>query len=123
MESVRPFIGSEALLNCHVDPHRLRTRYRAIFPDVYLLVDVVPNLEQRTHGAWLWSHREGVISGLAAAAMHGCKWIDDAVPIELIWPNARPPSGIRTRHDGQRMAMAEARHRSGEDDNSRQTLV
>ena len=96
MESVRPFIGSEALLNGHVDPHRLRTRYRAIFPDVYLPVDVVPNLEQRTHGAWLWSHREGVISGLAAAAMHGCKWIDDAVPIELIWPNARPPSGIRT---------------------------
>lgn len=99
MEPLLPFIGSEALNNGRVDAYRLRTRYRALYPDVYLPVDAVPTLAQRTHGAWLWSHREGVISGLAAAASHGSKWIDDAVPIELIWPNARPPRGIRTSAD------------------------
>jgi hypothetical protein len=47
---------------------------------------------------WLWSHRQGVIAGLSAASLHGSKWIDEHIPIELIWPNARPPRGLHT-HD------------------------
>jgi hypothetical protein len=33
-----------------------------------------------------------------ASGLHGAKWIDDHFPIELVWPNARAPRGIRT-HD------------------------
>jgi very-short-patch-repair endonuclease len=91
-----PFIGSEALGRRTLSPYQLRTHYRAIFPNVYLPVGVVPNLRQRTVAAWLWSQRAGVIAGLAAAALHGSKWIDDATTVELCWPNARPPRGIRT---------------------------
>ena len=55
----------------------LRTRYRRIHPDVYLSASVEPNLQRADHGGWLWSHRQGVIAGSAAAALHGAKWVDD----------------------------------------------
>jgi hypothetical protein len=34
--------------------------------------------------------------GLTASTLHGAKWIDDAAPVELIWPNARPAGGLQT---------------------------
>src|SRR5262249_8748461 len=49
--------------------------------------------------AWLWSHREAVIAGAAASAMHGAKWVDDNAPVELIWRNARAPQGVVTRDE------------------------
>jgi len=41
-------------------------------------------------------HRQGVIAGLTASALHGAKWVDVTEPVEVIWPNARPASGLRT---------------------------
>jgi very-short-patch-repair endonuclease len=92
----RPFIGSEALEAGVLRKYELRTRYQAVFPDVYLASGVTPDLRQRAVAAWLWSHREGVIAGLTASAVHGANWIGDDPPIELIWPNARRPRGLRT---------------------------
>ncbi len=95
-----PFIGSEALVNGRVaNKHQLRTRYRALYPDIYLPRGIEPTLRQRTVGAWLWTYGDGVICGLAASAMHGSRWIADDVPIELIWPNARPARGLLTRRE------------------------
>jgi very-short-patch-repair endonuclease len=74
----------------------LRSRYRAIYPGVYLPTSLEPTFALRVQAAWLWSHRRGVIAGLTAARLYGAKWVDDALPIELVWPNARPPSGIST---------------------------
>ncbi len=68
-------------------------------PNVYLDKRIEPSLQQRTIAAWLWSQREAVISGLAASALHGAKWIDDDSPIELIWRNARAPRRVITRAD------------------------
>jgi hypothetical protein len=96
----QPFIGSEALRDGIIaNKHQLRTRFRALYPDVYLPDGVSPTLAERTTAAWLWTRRRGVISGLAAAALHGTNWIADDVPVELIWANARPPRGIVTRRD------------------------
>jgi hypothetical protein len=96
----KPFIGTESLRDGTVaNKHQLRTRFRALHPDVYLPQGVSPTLAQRTEAAWLWTRRQGVVAGLAAAAMHGARWIPDDVPIELIWRNARPPRGIETRRD------------------------
>jgi hypothetical protein len=95
-----PFLGSEALRDgLVVNKHQLRTRYQPLFPGVYLSDGVVPNLAQRTVGAWLWSRRRGVVAGLAAAAAHGCGYIAEEVAVELIWSNARAPRGIVTRRD------------------------
>lgn len=95
-----PFLGSEAIAAGTVTRHQLRTRYRALFPDVYGSRLVQPSLRQRIAGAWLWSHRQGTIAGLAAAALHGSKWIDADTPVELVHGNARTPAGIVVRRDG-----------------------
>jgi hypothetical protein len=101
-----PFIGSEALrLGVVANKHQLRTRFRPFYPGVYLPDGVTPTLKQRTVAAWLWTRRRGVVAGLAAAAMHGTRWIADDVPVELVWTNARPPRGITTRRD--RLSPAE----------------
>lgn len=91
-----PFIGSEAVASGRLRRCQLRSRYRAVLPDVYAERDVTLTLRQRTEAAWLWSLRRGIVAGLSAAAWHGSRWVDQQSPIELIWQNTRPPSGIRT---------------------------
>ncbi|KUI26732.1 hypothetical protein AU196_18025 [Mycobacterium sp. IS-1742] len=93
------FLGSEAVARGEIPQYRLRSAYRAIFPDVYQPAVAEPSLYANTVGAWLWSKRRGVITGRAAAALHGAEWIDENAPIELIWRNNRPPQGIITRND------------------------
>jgi hypothetical protein len=97
--SYEPFIGSEALAAGTLNRHQLRTRYRAVLPNVYLPRHVEASLELRSEAAWLWSRRRGVIAGAAAAAMHGAQWIPDGVPVELIYTNPRTPPGVLTRRD------------------------
>jgi hypothetical protein len=94
-----PFIGREALASGAMNRHQLRTRFQAICPGVYLSQQSAPSLQDRIHAAWLWSRREGIVAGLAASALHGAKWIDDDVPVELIHSNPRAPRGVRTRRD------------------------
>jgi very-short-patch-repair endonuclease len=96
-ELLQPFIGSEALASGSLNRYELRRYYRAIMPNVHLDKRVQPSFRQRIVAAYLWSRREAVVSGLAASALHGAKWIDDDSPVELIWGNARSPSGVLTR--------------------------
>ena len=93
----QPFIGSEALASGALNRHQLRTRFRALLPDVYLSRDAEPSLRERIAAAWLWSRGQATIAGLAAAALHGSTWIDDDVPVELIHANPRAPRGVMTR--------------------------
>lgn len=95
----QPFIGSEALATGVVSRHELRRYYRAVMPNVYLDKRADPSLRDRTRAAWLWSRRQGVVAGLAASDLHGSRWVDDDVPVELILGNARAPQGVVTRDD------------------------
>lgn len=99
MRDPQPIVGSEALASGVLSRHQLRTRYFAIFPNVYLPAHVQPSLEQRIFAAWLWSGRKATIAGAAAAALHGSKWIPLEVPVELIHDNPRAPEGVLTRRD------------------------
>jgi hypothetical protein len=92
-------IGSEAVRRGTLTGYQLRTRYRALFPDIYLPDFVEPSLRDRTVGAWLWSRRRATIAGLAAAALHGSCWVDDHEPVELIWGNTHPPSNMVVRDE------------------------
>lgn len=96
MEDV--FIGSEALADGVLTRGQLRWNYRALYPDVYIPAGTTPSLLQRAVGAWLWSGRRAVVAGLAAAALHGARWIDESIDVELIWRTARPPAGIIVRN-------------------------
>lgn len=92
------FKGTEAL-GRGLTRGTLRWNYTAIFPDVYLPKTAPATLRLNTIGAWLWSGRDGVIAGRAAAALHGARWVDAATPIEMIWRSGRPPQGIVVRNE------------------------
>ncbi|MUL85159.1 MULTISPECIES: endonuclease domain-containing protein [unclassified Mycolicibacterium] len=91
-----PFIGSEALRAGAVRKHQLRSNFQAILPNVYVPKGSALGLADKARAAWLWSHRQGVIAGLTASGLQGSEWVDESLPIELIWPNARAPHGVRT---------------------------
>lgn len=92
-------IGSEAVAAGVVTRGYLRWNYRAIYPDVYLPRDVELTMPMKAEAAYLWSRRRAVITGRAAAALHGAKWVDDCARVELIWANNHRPEGIITRRE------------------------
>lgn len=93
------FIGSEALAAGRVTKYDLRARYQRVLPDVYVPKDAPPSLHDRTIAAWLWSQRQGVITGVAASALHGAKWVDQGATIEVNWPGRKSPPGVKVRED------------------------
>ncbi|WNG88927.1 hypothetical protein C6A87_006900 [Mycobacterium sp. ITM-2016-00317] len=94
----RVFIGSDALASGALTRSALRWNYRRILPDVYAPASSVLTLRDRTVAAWLWSRRGGIIAGAAAAALHGARWVEQDVPVDLIWRCGRPPPGIVVRN-------------------------
>lgn len=94
---MRVFVGSEALAAGKVTRNDLRRHYRRMFPGVYGPPE--PTIRDRARGAWLWSGRRGVVTGVAASALHWAKYVDDDVPIELLWANGHAPSGLIVRNE------------------------
>lgn len=95
----RVFLGSEALHDGLLSEYELRTEYVRVYPGVYARKRSTLTLAERAEAAWLWSRRQAVIAGATASGLHGAEYVDDAQPIELIWPNHRAPAGIITRND------------------------
>ena len=95
-----PFIGSEATASGAITPYSLRSRFVALYPDVYIAPDGDLTAIDCAQAAWLWSGRQGIVAGQSAAALHGAKWVDGRKPAELLWSNRRPPKGIHTWSDG-----------------------
>lgn len=93
------FIGSEAVAAGRVTKYDLRARHQRVLPDVYATRDMPLTLYDRTMAAWLWSRRKGVVSGLAAAALHRAKWVNDDAAIDLVLPKVRGPRGVQTHSD------------------------
>lgn len=91
------FKGSEAITQGELTGWALRRWYRHIFRDVYVPKQHVLTVQDRTVGAWLWSKRNAVITGVAASALHGAEWVQADIPIELRMDCSRPPRGIIAR--------------------------
>jgi very-short-patch-repair endonuclease len=92
------FIGSEALASGQVNRYQLASTHQRVFPDVYAPRGDLTLLD-RTTAAWLWSGRQATVTGRAAAALHGARWIDPDIPIELNFANNRSPRGVVTRRE------------------------
>lgn len=92
-----PFAGSEAVARGALLKSALRTQYTKLLRDVYVNrgTELTPQL--RAQAGWLWSRRRGIIAGLSASAIHGAKWVDVAVPVEIIHTNRNPLPGLRVR--------------------------
>ncbi len=95
----RVFLGSEALAKGELTEYELRRWHRRIFRDVYVNKCDDVSLRDRIAGAWLRSGRRGIIAGVAASALHGASWVDDDIPIEMIWSTTRSPIGIIARDE------------------------
>ncbi|BBY35128.1 hypothetical protein BST33_01150 [Mycolicibacter minnesotensis] len=97
---MKAFLGREAVAAGVVSRYRLQRRCPRIFPGVYLPADqTVASLRDRIGGAWLWSGRRGIIAGVAASALHGARWVDDGVMVEMLLRNGRPPNGVVARNE------------------------
>ncbi len=93
------FIGSEATKSGALTPYQLRSRFVALYPDVYVGTGTELTATQRAYAAWLWSKRRGVVAGRSACALHGAKWVDHRQPAQLLYENRHPPQGIVTWSD------------------------
>jgi hypothetical protein len=93
------FVGTEAVSAGIVTRHELARWYRPFFRNVHAPRGRQLTLRDRTLGAWLWSKRRGVVTGVAASAMHGADWIGVDIDIELIHESSRCPAGIIARNE------------------------
>ncbi len=93
------FLGSEALAADTLNRYQLRTRYDALYRNVYVPRGAVLTPRDKAVAAWLWSGRRGVAAGLSAAALHGSKWIEAKHPAELIQDSRSGPVGIVIHSD------------------------
>ena len=93
------FIGSEALARGALTRHELQRFHARLLPDVYQPRGQPTTLRDRIVAAWLWSRRRAVVAGAAASALHDAQWVDDHVPIELVWNNGRAPAGLIVRNE------------------------
>ena len=94
----RVFVGSAALAAGRVNRYQLANTHQRVFPDVYAPRGDLTLLD-RTRAAWLWSGKQATVTGRAAAALHGARWVDDDIPIELNFANNRSPRGLVTRRE------------------------
>lgn len=92
-----PFIGSDAVAAGELTRAHLRSQYRQLYRGVYIPRRHEPSLRERIVGASLGAPH-AVITGVAASAMYGAKWVGDAVPIELITTN-RQQRGLIVRRE------------------------
>jgi hypothetical protein len=96
---MRPFVGTEALAAGVVTRYQLKTRYRAIFRNVYVAAGREVTPVDKAIGAWLWSGRRATAAGLSAAALHGTRWISSTSPAELNQPSRHKTPGILLHSD------------------------
>lgn len=90
---MEPFLGSQALKRGAVTRHDLRTRYRAVFRDVYIARDARLTAAVKARAAWLSTG--AILAGLSAAAVLGTKWLDDAAPAEIVRADRHRPKRLR----------------------------
>lgn len=89
-----PFLGQQAVLRGDVSAYQLRTRYRAVYRNVYVPKHATLTAVTKARAAWLWSGGEATLTGFSAAAMLGTKWIDASRPAELSRMDRHSPPGI-----------------------------
>jgi hypothetical protein len=89
-------LGSETVAAGRLSRHELRSRFSALYPNVYLPDGTNITAHTRARAAWLWSRRQGVVAGRSAAALHGANWVDPDKPAQLIHTNRHAPRGIHT---------------------------
>lgn len=87
-----PFLGSQALQRGALTRAQLRTRYQAVYRDVYIGKDTELTAAVKARAAWLSTG--ATLAGLSAAAVLGTKWLDAAAPAEIVRADRHSQRGI-----------------------------
>ncbi len=90
-----PFLGSEAIRRGDVTRNDLRTRFRAVYRDVYAPKEAVLTAAIKARAAWLSTG--ATLAGVSAAAVLGTKWLDANTPAEIIRADRHSQPGILAR--------------------------
>ena len=90
----QPFRGQRAVRAGQLTNYQLRTRYRALYRDVYVPDELVVTAAVRARAAWLWAEGRAVLSGVSAAAVLGTKWLDGDQAAELVRTDRHSPPGL-----------------------------
>lgn len=79
-----PFLGSDAIRAGRLTARELKTKFRAVYRNVYLDKKVALTPLLRAQAAWLFAGPDAVLSGVSAAAVHGTKYPggDGLAPLE-----------------------------------------
>lgn len=93
------FLGTEAIACGRLTRGQLRWNYQRVHRNVYLPSDRARSLADSIQAAWLWSGRQAIIAGRAAAALHGARWVDQNTPIEIVGPFNHAPPGVIIRRE------------------------
>ncbi|MEZ0362989.1 DUF559 domain-containing protein [Mycobacterium sp. pUA109] len=94
-----PFLGAEALADNAIPERAMRTLYEPVYPGVYAPWGIELTARQRAAAAWLWSRRRAVVAGNSAAALLGAKWVEAALPAELVHDNHKAPPKVVVHRD------------------------
>jgi len=94
----KAFVGAE-LLESGLTPGQLRWRYKTVHPRIYVPRSASASVHLDAHAAWLWTERRGIVTGRAAAALHGAQWVHPGMPIELIASHGRQRPGVLVRDE------------------------
>jgi hypothetical protein len=95
----RPFLGPHAVSAGTLTRGQLRWNYGAVVPRVYAAKGAVLSVHRRIEAVALWAGDGSVISGRAAAHLHGVRWIDVDTPIEVITRSRRRLPGVIARRE------------------------
>lgn len=93
---IQAFIGSEALAG-GMSWGELQRGSARVYRDVYVPAGTEVTATVRAQAAWLWSRRRAVIGGLAAAALHGSKWVEHGLCVDLYHDNRHRLPGLTAR--------------------------
>lgn len=99
-----PIRGADVLADGSLTVGQLRHRFAPVFRGIYLPKGHRPTLLDRIVAARL-AVPHAVIAGTAASALHGAKWVDDDVTIDLIG-RCRPQPGLKGREETLRVGEA-----------------
>lgn len=89
---MEPFIGSAAVRRGDLTRRELNRDYIALYRDVYFRRDLELTARVRAQAAWLSTG--ATLAGVSAAAVLGTKWLNPAVPAEIIRTDRHAPTGI-----------------------------
>jgi very-short-patch-repair endonuclease len=101
MHLSQPFRGSHAIAAGLLTPAMLRgSRFRRLFPDIYVPVDAIVDLKLLSRAAYLLVEGRGALGGYSAAELLGASCGPVGAPAEVVLPHRmRSRPGLRVRQD------------------------